>query len=169
MRKETFQKGINVLCQSFPNRVIDLEIYWDMLNDLDDTKFLIAIKDICSTTRGIYPGTNLIAVIREIVLSGTYLLSGEAWKSVLKEIARIGSSGQPVFKDKITKNAVNCIGWRTICLSENIGVERAHFLKIYEQLEKQARSEETKPEECKQVNRENIGKINNLIKTLDNA
>jgi hypothetical protein len=49
-------------------------------------------------------------------------------------VASVGSYGTPTFDDVLTQKAVDCIGWRDICMSETIGVERAHFIKAYNNL-----------------------------------
>jgi len=132
MKKETLEKGMGLLVNTFPNRDFNFDILWELLKDIPDQNFLIAVKDLCSTTAEIYPGTNIVALVREIALSGVYLLSGEAWESVLKQIRKVGYMGTPIFKNAVTGKAVNAIGWEALCSSENISIERAHFLKIYE-------------------------------------
>ena len=166
MQKEMLKKGLAILALTFPEKKFDGKVWWELLNDIDDKKFLIAVKDVCSTTKELYPGTNLIAIIREIALSGMYLLSGEAWEEVLKEVSRVGYVGIPKFKDAITEKAVNCIGWKTICASEMIGVERSHFTKIYEQLLDRDKSEEVKLEDCKQINRSGIDNVKRLTEGI---
>jgi hypothetical protein len=66
--------------------------------------------------------------------------SGEAWGEVVREIKRVGSYGTPQFSHDAIKKAVDAVGWKNICLSTDPGVERAHFMRIYEQL--RAREEE---------------------------
>ena len=44
-----------------------LRVYNRLLNDLDDENFEQAIIKICKELKEIYPGTNLIALIRETV------------------------------------------------------------------------------------------------------
>jgi len=162
MQKEIFKQGLAVLCATFTDRKFNAKVYWELLNDIDDKQFLLAIKDVCSTITDVYPGTNLIAVIRDRALSGTYKLSGEAWEDVLKEVSRVGHWGDPKFEDKLTEKAVNCIGWKEICASELIGVERSHFIKAYDQMASREKSEDVKPEECKKINIEQKKKLNEL-------
>lgn len=56
----------------------------------------------------------------------------EAWNQVLREIRRVGSWGNPEFSHSAITMAVEGVGWKDICMSDKIGVERAHFLKAYE-------------------------------------
>lgn len=139
--KEVFQKGMGLLQATFPDKALDLDVYWELLGDIDDGVFLLAIKDLCSTTREIYPNTNMIALIREKGMSRNKLTAGEAWAVVLGEVSRTGSYGYPRFDDPIVAKAVDCIGWRTICLSTMIGVERSHFIKVYDQLKERDHNE----------------------------
>ena len=162
MTKETLQRGLAVLSATFPEKQFNAKVYLELLIDLDDKAFLLAIKEFCSTTEEIYPGTNVIGKLRKIAKEGIYKLSGEAWEEVLKQVTRGGYVSTPKFNDKIIAKAVQCVGWKDICLSEKISIERAHFLKIYEQLLNREKTEEVKPEDCKQINRSGIDKVKRL-------
>lgn len=62
---------------------------------------------------------------------------GEAWEKVLKAIKKYGiySIGPAMASfDPLTRKAVECIGFRDICMSENIAADRANFRMIYENL-----------------------------------
>ena len=62
---------------------------------------------------------------------------GEAWGAVLDAIRRHGLYGQRQALeslDELTRRAVQAVGWRELCLSENISVERANFRSIYQDL-----------------------------------
>jgi len=43
----------------------DMRIFWDLLNDIDGQYFLMAVYEFIKTTKEIYPGTNIIAIIRD--------------------------------------------------------------------------------------------------------
>lgn len=65
---------------------------------------------------------------------------GEAWRTVLSEIARVGRYETPDF-DPLTRRAVEAIGgWQALCNSTNTIADRARFLDAYERL---AQREET--------------------------
>jgi len=104
----------------------------------------------------LYPNTNLIALIREKARAIQKKLPGEAWAEVLGAIRIVGSYGSPKFSDSLIKKAVNCIGWRHLCLSENIEIQRAHFLKIYESLSKRENYERV-------INKKSIGFADNRL------
>lgn len=76
-----------------------------------------------------------VADIREAAenMTGNQLpAADQAWSEVLEQIRRIGSWGIPTFTHPAITEAVKAIGWRNICCSETPGVERAHFMKIYD-------------------------------------
>lgn len=68
----------------------------------------------------------------------------EAWAEVMRKIQTIGIYGSPSFSHQAILDAVSVIGWRNICMSENISVERAHFMKIYEAVKKRYEEEQIK-------------------------
>ncbi len=138
MKIETFKKGLKILLTVFPDKKIDSEVYWEFLKDLPDEDYLKAVTEISATQTELYPGSNLIAMIREKALGRNELTNGEAWREVIKEISNTGSYGQPKFENPLITRAVECMGWRTLCLSENSAIDRAHFLKIYDALKKRA-------------------------------
>ena len=65
----------------------------------------------------------------------------EAWGIVLKEIQRVGFYRSPTFTDPVIAKAVDCIGWQTLCSSDNQVADRAHFGKVYEGLWRQAEND----------------------------
>ena len=138
MDQITFKKGMAMFVKSFPDKPFDTDVMWEFLQDLEDSDFLEAISKIVMTTQDINRATNLIALIRNFAIPED-LSAGEAWGEVLRQISSIGSYRQPKFKDDLIAQSVSCIGWRNLCLSENIAIERAHFLKIYESLNKRKR------------------------------
>ena len=60
--------------------------------------------------------------------------SVEAWADVQQQIRRTGHSGAPKFDNELTRRVVAAMGWRNICMSETPGVDRAQFMRMYEQL-----------------------------------
>lgn len=81
-----------------------------------------------------------IAEIREMaatVSTGEIDDWGPAWEKVLYAVKRHGLYGQVeamASLDELTRKAVRGVGFRDICLSENISVERANFRAIYQSL-----------------------------------
>lgn len=83
-----------------------------------------------------------IAEIREMaanIQNGDPLSWGESWERALTAVRRFGSYNQGeamASLDPLTKKCVESIGFMTLCMSENIMVERAHFQKIFEVYQK---------------------------------
>ena len=59
------------------------------------------------------------------------LTGGDAWLLVMKQVRSVGSWGKPEFDNPLVARATESIGWRDLCMSDNIDVVRAHFLKVY--------------------------------------
>lgn len=134
MTKDVFKKMMGLFFQSFPNKVVDLTLCWEMLKDIPDSQFITAIKKILATQQEIYQSTNIIVLIRKNAVRHELPLASEAWAEVLAAVSSVGSYGKPEFSNYVIKRAVDGIGWKSICMSENIGIERAHFFKMYDQI-----------------------------------
>ena len=69
MKDETFAKGMRLLTAVFRGLTMPpveiLEIWKSLLNDIPDERFIYAVKKVCNNVRDIYPGTNIVALIRE--------------------------------------------------------------------------------------------------------
>lgn len=81
-----------------------------------------------------------IADIREMAASvkhGDAPDWGEGWEQVLRAITRFGSyrEGEALASmDELTRRCVERLGFRNICMSENISADRANFRDIYKTL-----------------------------------
>ena len=64
MTAQAFNQGITLLNRIFPKLGIEAKLFWALLNDLDGEHFLKAIQEIIKTVPELYPGTNIIAMIR---------------------------------------------------------------------------------------------------------
>lgn len=65
MEKISLAKGIALISKAFPSNQFDVEFYWEFLKDLEDQDFKAAVISIVKTMKEIYPGTNILAAIRE--------------------------------------------------------------------------------------------------------
>ncbi|TYO95146.1 replicative helicase loader/inhibitor [Desulfallas thermosapovorans] len=107
-----------------------IKLYQQFLQDLDFNLARAAVTKHIAVSQ-YFP---TIAELRDAALSLTNKTpsASDAWCEVMEQISKIGSYGAPKFSHPAIKKAVNAIGWTNLCWSEEIGVERAHFLKIYE-------------------------------------
>ena len=115
-------------------------VYQKLLSDLD----LCAAR--CAITRHIASSQYFpsIAEIREAALAFArprLPSPGEAWAEVMDLLSSVGSYSTPKFSHAAIKKAVKAIGWRNLCFSENIAMERAHFLRIYGSFQEQEQEE----------------------------
>lgn len=129
---------IGVLIAGYPNtQVADdtISLYVRMLGDIP-LDLLDATVEQCLAESKFFPS---VAELREKAFAlsstaGSLMAGWEAWGEVVKQIHAVGFYGQPSFKCPILAKAVEIIGWRELCTSENTVADRAHFVKIYDQL-----------------------------------
>lgn len=147
MKPEIFLQGLAMICSCFKVEVDEktVKIYEMLMHDLGDSEFMEAVINLCRSTNRL-PGENLAAVIRNQVEKQDGLSGEEAWAEVKKAISTHGSWGQPSFSRPAVKSAVEALGWKTICATEDsqIGVLRAHFFRIYDSYLKRNGIQETR-------------------------
>lgn len=136
-------KLVGAMAMSYPSTQMgpeNIKVYVSMLKDIP-LDLLTASVQQCMAESEFLP---TVAKIREKALSLTRPVAPEpleAWGIVLKEIQRVGFYHSPKFDDPIIAKAVDCIGWQTLCSSENQVADRAHFGKVYEGLLRQAEND----------------------------
>lgn len=113
-----------------PDAVI--ELYHKFLADIPVEILAVAIKHHIAT-KPWFPKINEIRDAATQLQIGDVPTAVEAWQEVQSEIRRVGHRGAPEFSNKITERVVKGIGWTTLCMSETQMVDRAHFIKAYDQ------------------------------------
>lgn len=130
-----------------------VKIWFSMLQDIPYNMASAAIQKYMLTNK--FPPT--IADIRELtaeVRNGERQDWGEAWEKVLKAIRRYGLYNQKKALDSldpITRMTVERVGFRELCLSENIAVDRANFRMIYETMEKREKEHQQLPPQLREA------------------
>jgi hypothetical protein len=101
---------------------------------------------LLAATRSFPPRpADLLDAVAELTLPPDARLSpAEAWGLVLETVRAVGYYREPNLPG-IVGQAVRIIGWREICTSENVEATRAHFLRVYEQLQRRARRDAVLP------------------------
>jgi hypothetical protein len=132
MTEKQFKKGMAVLQATFPSVELNLRIFWDLLCDLEDEIFEKAILKIVRTQTQIYPGTNIVALIRLTAVQEKYPTAGEAWENCL-ENSRVDYTRWRWIHPLVHKTSV-IISVYEIRTSENPTATRAHFFKVYDDL-----------------------------------
>jgi hypothetical protein len=113
-----------------------IDLWANMLSDVTYQIAEIAIKKYMSES--VFPPT--IADIRQRIAEVTKprtVTPIEAWGNVTAVIRKYGSYNETKALeelDQLTRRAVQYFGYRELCLSENVMVDRAHFLKMFESL-----------------------------------
>lgn len=163
MEREQFKilcKGMKAVYtqESFLPDADAFNVWFGLLGDLEYPVLNAAIQQYMLSNR--FPPT--IADLRELA---TYINIGESpewgegWEKVLNAIRYFGFYRETEAlntMDPITKKCVKRLGWRNLCMSENISHDRANFRMMYEQL-----TERTKKENILPLS------LNNTIKQLN--
>lgn len=135
---EQVAKVLAVLAAAYPHFRLTEEtvaVYARTLGDLPwDLLQAAALQCIAECER--FPS---VAAIRRKALELQAQAEGvptayDAWREVQEAIARVGAYGRPAFSHPLVEQAVNALGWRTLCWSENQTADRARFLECYNQL-----------------------------------
>ena len=130
-----------------------LELWYQQLQDIP--------ADVAELTLNKWVATNkwspTIADIREhaaIIRQGEAKDWGDAWQDVLKAISQYGTYREAealASFDETTRRAVKRLGFKNICLSENIAADRANFRMIYEQLSQREKQDAQIPPKIKEL------------------
>lgn len=121
--------------QILPNQQA-MELWYRELQDIPYTVAEAGLRKWVSTNKW----SPSIAEIREMtstVQHGDIADWGEGWEQVIMAIRRYGSYRIPEAMesfDSITRQCVERLGFRNICMSENIAADRANFRMMYEQI-----------------------------------
>jgi hypothetical protein len=113
-----------------------MNVWYSLLKDLDYQVVQVAIQKYMMTETKI----PTIADIRNLcatVMIGDKPLWSDGWEEVLRAIRMYGSYNEEKALEsmsEITKQCVRRLGYQNLCKSEEIGVERANFRMIFEQI-----------------------------------
>lgn len=125
-----------LLISNFRNLQVDeawLKTSRVLLGDLSNKYFMGAIVKLCQNHQEIYANTNIVALIRQeaINFTDTNLFAEEAWACVMAKFKGINS----IEITELTEKTVQALGgWKEIGITQTdqLGVLRAHFLRIYQ-------------------------------------
>lgn len=111
------------------------DVWYTMLADLDYRVCLNSLKEHISTCK-FAPSISELRERCSLVTSRPILSWGDAWEEVLRCIRFFGMYREEAAMealDPVCRKCVNRIGFKNLCLSENIQTDRANFRMIYEQ------------------------------------
>lgn len=131
-------KASLILASQFKIEISEEKItaMFHLLQDLSAEELHRAIKIFCMKHKDLYPGTNIVAYLREYASYNPQEKSPEeAWLEVQNEMRRVGGVyGKPQFKEDTLARTVDHVGWRKLCTSENLEMDRQYFSKVYKQI-----------------------------------
>lgn len=128
-------------------------MWFALIGDLQYEVCNVAIQKYMLTNK--FPPT--VADIRELasgVVNGDSLTWGESWERAMTAVRRYGHTNVAKALDSLdplTRKCVDSIGFMTLCTSENIMVERAHFQKIFDVMAKREQQDKQMPLQLKQA------------------
>jgi hypothetical protein len=124
--------------ESLTENTLDLKIqlWFTSLQEISlKDSVVILQKHICSENGMYCPTLHHFLKNHNILKNGNLKTSGEAWEEALNNIKAYGYYAQKEgldALDEITRKAVKAIGYREMCISENVDLLRAHFNKYYD-------------------------------------
>ncbi|CDG37231.1 hypothetical protein CTHBC1_2648 [Acetivibrio thermocellus BC1] len=158
MTKAETVKLLAVINAAYPNMQISeatVSVWHELLGDLNINLVLAATKKLILESP--YPPT--IADIRKraveiMTLPEDRINAAEAWGEVEKAIRWYGYYREAEALASMsprTAKVVRYIGWREICLSEEPGVVRGQFMRMYTQVAEREQKEQLLPASLKET------------------
>lgn len=147
-----------------------VELWFNQLNDIPYDVLVLALNKWVATNKWSPSIAEIRATAAEIV-NGEQADWGDGWEQVLRAIRMYGSYNVGAALDSlddITRQCVERIGFREICRSENISVERANFRMLYEQLAERKKKSYQLPASLSQLIEQKQAK-QNLLKGEQNG
>lgn len=146
-------KVIAIMSAAYPAWQVNeytIEVYYQDLRDLpSDLLFAAAAKARTNSNRNMAfaPSTGEIRqAAAEILRSVRGVPSSyQAWQEVVHAMVDVGSYGVPTWSHPLIKQAVDALGWRNLCMSENAIADRARFVQAYDQLADRTETEMMEP------------------------
>lgn len=158
MTKQEFSLFAAALRTYYPKEKIlpneqAMQLWYTQLQDIEYKLAVVILNKWVATNKW----SPTIADIREQTASVVKGISkdwGEAWQEVYNSIGKYGSYQEQAALDSfddLTRQVVKRLGYRNICLSEDINVDRANFRMIYEQLEQRQKQDDQLPKKLKEM------------------
>lgn len=149
---EEVSKIMAVMALSYPRYELNkgtIKVYADLLKTIPQDILEAAAKEVM-VSNTFFPS---LAELRNKALDLMVGLQNipsafEAWKDAISEINRCGDYyrysirvTEPKYSHPLVEQAVNIMGYRNLCESENIVADRAHFFRVYESLLERAKND----------------------------
>jgi hypothetical protein len=158
MTKDEFKilaKGLKAVytMPSFLPDADSLNVWYSLLQDLPYEVCNVAIQKYMMTETKI----PTIADIRNLcasVVVGEKPLWSDGWDEVMRAMRRYGSYNEVEALEsmsEITRQCVRRLGYQNLCRSEEIGVDRANFRMIFEQIANREHEKQKLPSGMQQL------------------
>ncbi len=167
MKKTETIQLLAVISAAYPNMQVTeatVSIWHELLEDLDFNVALAAVKKLILES----PYPPAISDVRKRAMEimtppEEKIDAAEAWGEVEQAIRYFGSYREvealASMSPRVAK-VVRWIGWREICLSEEPGVVRGQFLKMYQQVAEREQKEKLLPKNLQNEIQKIAGKMN---------
>ena len=141
MEKEKFLKGMTYLGIAYNKEFTQeaINIWYDFFKDTDYEIFRQAVKRIIPKNKYLPSIAELRAEIAKITNPVLQLNTDEEWDKVITAIRLYGTYiSQEEFNkfNPTTAKIIRTIGWRKMCMSENIEFERKAFYDMFNSYQK---------------------------------
>lgn len=126
-------------------------LWYQMLKDIPYEIAKKALLKVLTTAKFFPTVSEILEAIADITNPETDT-AAKAWGEVEKAIRHYGSYREKEALESMssrTAKVVEYMGWRDICLGEEIGVVRGQFLKMYQQVSEREQKERVLPESLK--------------------
>lgn len=135
MTQKNFDKCMAIFFATFRGIKItdeNLEIWKELLKDLSDQDFEVAVIKICREVKDFYPTTNFVALVRDQLKENQQDVITLAWEQVLKSFKHAGESVK--FADPVIHSCLEMMGgWQKIFNWEEKEMKwiRKEFFDLY--------------------------------------
>ena len=130
-----------------------MELWYQELSDIPNDVAIAALRKYVSANKF----SPTIADIREMAVTVTQGEKpdwSEGWRQLELAIRKYGQYNIPdamASMDDITRQTVKRLGYRNLCMSENVMADRANFRMIFEQLAERKQKEQQMPMSLSQL------------------
>lgn len=159
------------LFASYPNvQASDLSIaaYLDILKDIPVAELDVAVKQSIIDSPTFIPPAPTIYVTWQRMKIPEQRSGAEAWGSVVRALREVGHTATPKFNDPLTAQVVKSLGWQYLCQSEDQMADRAHFMRMYEELRQREERDRRLLPEARRLT-EHYATLNELTAGVVNA
>lgn len=112
-----------------------LQVYHEILDDVDDDLLMAATKQWLSTAHPFHPSPGELRDLALRLVTRDEPSADEAWVEVMQAMRYPGYYGSPVWSNELIERCVYALGhWQDICLTEidQLPFIRSQFMRIYE-------------------------------------